>query len=185
MNAKSDARVTLRRLALRLAPLACAVALAASPPARAHAIHTSYAEADYRRDSGKLEIALRLFTDDTEAALTRRARKKISLANTPAAELDALLAAYVRATFVVKSADGATRPLAWIGRELKDGEQHLWLYFECALPNGLTGVRLADRVLRESFRDQLNSVRVRDPGPPARQVTLLFADDAEQPVAWR
>jgi hypothetical protein len=73
-----------------------------------------------------------------------------------------------------------------VGRELKDREQHLWLYLQCALPGGAAGARIRNRVLRDTFADQLNSVRVRDhSAAPARQITLLFTSDTEQPVAFR
>ena len=176
--------MTLRRLAssaLRLWPLACAVAATAA----AHPVHTSYAEADYRADSGKLVISLRLFSDDAEVALTARAGKKISLDKTPAAELDALLLACIRAGFTVASRDGAGQLLRWVGRGLKDGDPHLWLYVECPLPGGLAGAKFSNRLLRDVFSDQINSIRVRDRGPPQRQKTLLFTTDTSQIVTFR
>ena len=158
-------------------PIAFLLALAT---ARAHPIHSSYAEADYRRDPDRLEISIRLFADDAEEMLTKRAGKKISLAKTPAAEVDALLFAIVRTAFVVKSPAGDAQPLEWVGRELTDRDEHLWLYVRCPMPGGVAGARFANRLLRDTFSDQINSVRVRDKGPPLRQNTLLFPNDAEQ-----
>jgi hypothetical protein len=155
-------------------------------PAFAHPIRTSYAEADYRPESGHLEIAIRLFTDDTEVALSQRAGQKIAFGVTPARELGTLLLAYVRPHFTVTARDGTAAPLTWIGRELKDQGQHLWLYVQCPLPDGVAGARFRDRLLREAFPDQINSVRVRDHGPaPPAQVTLLFVRDDEQTVVFR
>lgn len=161
------------------------VAWAGAPRLEAHPFHTSLAEADYRPASGKLEVALRLFTDDTEAALSRRAGRTVKFSGTSTLETDALLEAYVRTVFGVKSADGTVQRLTWIGREITDGGQHLWVYFECALPGGPERARFTNRVLRETFSDQINSIRVRDHGAtPARQVTLLFTADAEQAVGF-
>lgn len=169
---------------LRRAALACLFSIFVAP-AFAHPIRTSYAEADYRPASGHLEIAIRLFTDDTEAALTRQAGKKISFASTPSRELDTLLLAYVRPRFTVKAPDGTAPSLTWIGRELKDQDQHLWLYLMCALPGGVAGARVRDGLLREMFSEQINSVRIRDHSrEPAAQVTLLFVRDGEQVVAF-
>ena len=99
--------------------------------------------------------------------------------------LDRLLLALVRTAFVVKSKSGAVQPLTWIGRELKDGDQHLWIYLTCPLPGGTAGAIFANRVLRDAFSNQLNSVRVRDlSSTPARQVTLLFASEREQMVVF-
>jgi hypothetical protein len=169
---------------IRRALLAIAV-LAAGLIARAHPIHAGYAEADFRPASGQLEIALRLFSDDTEAALSARAGKKIRLDATAPAELDRLLLALARTGLVVKSRDGAGQPLTWIGRELKAGDQHLWIYLTCPLPGGAAGAVFANRLLREAFSDQLNSIRLSDHSTtPARQVTLLFANDREQTVVF-
>jgi len=158
---------------------------AGTPRLQAHAFHTSLAEADYRPASGKLEVALRLFTDDAEAALSRRAGRDITLTGQPAPGIDALLESYLRTVFVVKATDGAVPRLTWIGREITDGGLHLWVYFECALPGGIDRARFTNRVLRETFSDQINSIRVRDHGAtPAREATLLFTADAEQGVRF-
>lgn len=161
------------------------VALAAGLTARAHPIHAGYAEADFRPASGELEIALRLFTDDAEAALSAQAGKKVVAGSTASPELDALLFDLVRTAFVVKTSAGAAQTLTWRGRELRDRDQHLWIYCTCPLPGGPAGACVANRVLRAVFPDQLNSVLVRDhTTTPLRQVTLLFADDREQAVKF-
>jgi hypothetical protein len=162
--------VSFRFTSYRPLALAC-LALALLCPVSAHPIHRSIAEADYNRTTEKLEIAVRVFADDFEAALSARAGRKISLEKTPPAEVDALARAYLVQHFTVKASEGAALPQEWRGRELKDGESELWLYFEVALPRGVEGAKLHHGVLSDQFRDQLNSVVVRD-GP--RKVTLFF-----------
>lgn len=165
--------------------LLLAAVFAAGTLARAHPIHASYAEVDFRPDPARLEIALRLFSDDAETALSARAGKKIDLETTPTRELDTLLLALGQTSLVVRTKAGAAQPLSPVGHELKDGGQHLWLYFTCPLPGGIAGTRLANRLLRDTFSDQLNSIRVRDHSvSPSRSVTLLFTDDREQVVAF-
>lgn len=142
----------------------------------AHPVHTSLAEADYNRATQKLEIALRVFADDFEEALSLRAKKKITLAHTPAAEFTALTQACLAETFLVRRADGTLAPHNWIGREYKDAANELWLFFEITLPStGLDGLLLRHAVLSTQFSDQLNSVLLRD-GP--RSVTLAFLPDS-------
>jgi hypothetical protein len=161
------------------------------PAVGAHPIHTSYTEAEYRPGAEKLELAVRLFTDDIEAALSRRAGKPVSFAKTPPAAIDAALLAYLRETLLVKSLNGTAQPLAWVGREFKEADQHLWVYLECPLPGGVEGARVRHRVLREIFSDQINSIRLREGHPEAesqrtpRQTTLLFTQDTEQRVTFR
>ena len=165
--------------------LLLAAVLAAGAVACAHPIHASYAEVDYRLAPARLEIALRLFSDDAEVALSAHAGKKISLESTPPRELDSLLLTLVRKTFVVKSSAGAPQTLAWVGREVKDGGQHLWIFLTCPLPDGVLGARFVNGVLRDVFSDQLNSIRISDHSvTPTRQATLLFADDREQTVVF-
>lgn len=162
-----------------------AAALATGPFVQAHPLHAAYAEADFRPASGELEIALRLFTDDAETALSARAGRKIVVGSAASAELDAQLFALIRAAFVVKSNHGAIQPLVWRGRELKDGDRHLWIFLTCPLPGGPGGALFSNRVLRDTFSDQLNSVLVRDHATsPMRQVTLLFVTDREQRVKF-
>jgi hypothetical protein len=147
------------------------IATTLSTLAHGHPIHRSIAEADYNRATHTLEVALRVYADDFEDALGAGAKKKISLEKTASAELDRLIRTYVAEHFVVKTADGTAIAHRWIGRELKDAENELWIYFEVALPGGIEGVKIHHAVLSHHFRDQLNSVLVRD-GP--RKVTLVF-----------
>ena len=154
--------------------------LALPSRASAHPIHTSYAEADFRPETNKLEIALRVYPDDLEAALTARAGKKITLEHTPPPALDVILLTYLRATFLLRAADGTTPTLHLVGRELKDRDQHLWIYFECSLPGGLAGARLSHRVLRDTFPTQLNALRTSKTAP-----TLIFLNDAEKELSPR
>jgi len=154
------------------------LAAALTPAARAHPIRTSYAEADFRPETQKLEIALRVYPDDLETALTAHAGRPITLAHTPPPAFDLALLAYLRATFLLRAADGTTPALHLLGRELKDNAQHLWIYIYCTLPGGPAGAQLAHRVLRDTFPEQLNALRLGSKGP-----TLLFLNDAEKELA--
>lgn len=154
--------------------LLLAIAIAFPAFAFAHPLHTSIAEADYNRTTRQLEVAVRVFADDFEAALGARSKKKISLEKTPAAELDALSRAYLAEHFNVKSRDGVPAVPRWVGRDLKDSANELWLFFEVPLPGGIDGVTIRHALLMDRFSDQLNSVHVRD-GP--RKLTLVFFPD--------
>lgn len=177
--------------------LACAfvLAIALAPHAAAHPLHTSSAQADYRRDTQSLEIGIRVFAEDLLAALNTGRTTPLSYEKTPPAELDTALRAYVQEKFLVRTADGAPVPLRWVGREFDRAtpghaaddhrhpdEQTLWLYVEASLPDGLEGIRLLHALLHERFRDQQNVIRVRD-GP--REATLAFSrDDRPKPIRF-
>ena len=157
--------------------------LAAVPPLAAHAVHTSVAEADYNAATRRLEVSLRVFIDDFEAALSVHARRRLALATTPPAEFDAITREYLKATFTVRTPDGQLAPLLWVGREVRDAENELWFHFEVPLPGGVEGCRVHHRALGEQFPTQINSVRVRD---GQRRVTLVFlARQTEKTVRFR
>lgn len=166
-------RIRSRWDRLRHGLMACfAVALlAATGDVSAHPIHTSVAEADYNAATRTLEVALRIFADDFEAALSTQEKRKVSLARTPADEFETLTRAYLAQHFTVKSPAGTAVPLRWVGRELKESVNELWLFFEALLPDGVEGAAIHHAMLREEFSNQINSVHVRD---GSRRTTLVF-----------
>jgi hypothetical protein len=145
------------------------LALAAS--ARAHPIHTSLADADYSRATQTLTVALRVFVDDFEAALSAHAGRQLSLAQTPTAEFDTLARAYLAERFTVRTRTGSVVAPRWIGREIKPVENELWFHCEYPLAEGVEGARLRHVALGEQFPNQINSVRIRDGD---RKATLVF-----------
>lgn len=149
---------------------------AAHTRAAAHKYYTSLAQVEYNTEARTVEISLRVFADDLELALTRRAGRKVSLDRTRDAA--GLALAYLRETFELKNRDGETKALKWVGMELRS--DIAWLYVEAEMPEGLAGARLRDHVLFELFEKQVNTVSVRYPGAKA---DIVFArGDGEQAV---
>jgi hypothetical protein len=173
-----------RRLPLLLLGL---LLLAGRAPA--HPLHASSAQADWNRDSRCLEIGIRVYADDLVEALNRDRAAPLSLEKSPAAELDDALRGYFGARFRVITPDGAAVALKWVGRQFEqesghdhEDEQILWLYVEAPLPAGLGGLRLWHGLLLEHFRDQANTLRVRD---GKREVMLAFTrDDGPKPAEF-
>lgn len=183
-----------RRCRFLLSAFITVLFVALAPRAAAHPLHASSAQADYRRDTQRLEIGLRVFAEDLLAALNADRATPLSYEKTPPAELDAALRAYVNEKFLVCTAAGDAVPLRWVGREFDRApaapagdhhhadEQILWLYVEATLPDGIEGTRLHHAFLHERFRDQQNVIRIRD---GAREATLAFArDDGPKPVRF-
>ncbi len=168
---------------LRAFAAASLLSFAATAVLRAHPIHTSVAEADYNASNGNLEVALRVFIDDFEAAVSVHARRRVSLERSPAAEFDEAARAYFAEKFMVKTREGKVAPHRWVGREAKADANELWFYLEIPLPDGVEGARLHHNALGEQFPNQINSIRVRDAG---RQVTLMFLPrQTEKTVRFR
>ena len=135
-----------------------ALFLGLTAAAHAHALKLSVTEATYNRDSGRLELAVRLFADDLEEALTKDSGRRVPIDKpellAPAAS------AYLRKHLKVRSAGGEVQSLSWSGAEVT--ATHVWLYAEVPLPGGLVGATFSVTFMHELFSDQLNSLKLRD-----------------------
>lgn len=133
---------------------AAALALALAGGA-AHPLHTSVTEVS-SDDRGTVRVAIRLYADDLGSA-----------AGAPAA--DSTVARYVRGRFALR--DRADHPvlLRWDG--LTRHDDAVVIRLEGTLSGSLAGARVANLLLTERFRDQVNVVRASWPGGSA---TLLF-----------
>jgi hypothetical protein len=149
---------------------------AAPPVSAAHKFYTSLARVEYNAGEKSVEITLRVFADDLELALTRRAGGRVRLDRTK--DAGRLVLAYLRDTFEIRNRDGETKVLKWVGMELRAGLA--WLYVEAEMPEGLSGARLRDHVLFELFAEQVNTVSVRYPG--ARGDLVFVRGDGERAV---
>jgi len=169
----------LKQLTLILTALLLACAPSRATPTRAAAAHkfyTSLARVEYNAGAKTAEVTLRVFADDLELALKRRAGREVRLDRTK--DADRLVLAYLRDTFEIKNRDGESKALKWVGMELRAGVA--WLYVEAEMPEGLSGARLRDQVLFELFEEQVNTVSVRYAGARA---DLVFArGDGERVV---
>jgi hypothetical protein len=157
-----------------LAPRAGAV-----PAAAAHKYYTSLAQVEYNAEGKTVEVALRVFADDLELALTRRAGRPVSLERTK--DADRMILDYLRETFEIKNRDGRTKGLELVGKEVRS--EVAWLYLEAAMPEGLAGARLRVQILFELFDEQVNVVSVRHAG---ERTDLVFVrGDGERAVPAR
>lgn len=145
--------------------------------ASAHPVYASLGEAELNRESGHLEIALRVSTHDLEQALAARAGKVIAL-EAPGAE--AQIAAYVGEVFQIRDAAGARRPIEWVGLEAEI--THGWLYFQVSLPAGkLGGVTVSHRAFFEQSPQQINTLNVTVDGALR---TLVFTPSTPTASLW-
>jgi len=149
---------------------------AAPHAAAAHKFYTSLARVEYNAAEKSVEVTLRVFADDLELALKRRAGREVKLDRTK--DADQLVLAYLRDTFEIRNRDGETKALKWVGMELRAGVA--WLYVEAEMPEGLSGARLRDHVLFELFAEQVNTVSVRYQG--ARADLVFVPGDGERAV---
>lgn len=161
---------------IAVAGLALLFVSSPAPGARAHTFHASLAEVEHNAAEKRVEIAIRLFADDLEAALSRETGRRVRLDATPS--VDAAILSYLAKHFVVTGADGAPLRLEWVGKELTVGT--VWVYVQAAAPSGIVGARMRYDVFFELFDDQLNSVNLKD---GSRIWTLHFTPgETEKPI---
>ena len=120
-----------------------------------HAYHSTITELRYNAAKKQLEVAVKVFTDDFEKALSRGQAKPVSLTE-PGPRPLVLADAYLKRTLRLSTAAGAPLPLQLLGMQAEnDG---YWLYCKVALPGPLSAVQLNHVVLLEVFADQMNIV---------------------------
>lgn len=134
----------------------------------AHKFYTSLTEVELNRETRSLEITMRVFADDLENALSKRAGTRVYLDKTPG--VDRQILAYVNDSFELKNKNGQAKRLIWVGKEVK--VDAVWLYIEAPMPEGLDGAQLRNRLLFEMFAEQVNIVDLKD---RERRANLVFA----------
>lgn len=133
----------------------------------AHSVHSSTAEAEYNPQTKKLEVSLTVFVSDLELALVRQSEREMRIDQTPAAEFDAQIQAYLAKTFVVTSETGKVGKITWVGREMdeasaKSGDPAVVLFFEVVVPEGVGGTTVRNAVFFDLFKDQMNLLMLRE-----------------------
>ena len=131
------------------------VAMAVAPASAMHPFHITIAEADYNAESGRLEVALRIYNPgDLEEALGLRAGERVNLETTEG--VDDLIAEYLDEHLIVERPDGEKAMIEWVGKEVT--VKTAWLYFEIPLPEGPEGSTFTNTLLFEVEPDQANTM---------------------------
>ncbi len=145
---------------------ACLLLLSTAHICQAHPYHVSHTEAEWNAKTRRLEISVRVCSDDIEAAIRRRFARRVLLENKSAEEW---IERYVKSEFRVRSRDGKSAGLSWVGYEVS--LKATWLYFEVPLIAGPDGIEIANTILLQDVPRQVNLVSLRDAG---RRATLHF-----------
>jgi hypothetical protein len=145
-------------------------------------VHTAAVELELNQETRRVEVSLRLFLDDLEAALTARAGHVVRADRTSAREFATLATAYLAESVVLIDQEGKPARLEWIGREIKDAANEAWLFVQFTAPAQLEGCRLRVTLLRDQFNDQLTSVQLRAGGH--RQTLLFPPGETERRLSW-
>ena len=129
-------------------------------PALAHPAHTTVSEVEFNAETGHLEVALRVMSEDLEKALSKRENRNLIVERESGEKLEELCAAYLSETFRLEPGNGSD--LEWVGLEFE--ERDIWLYFELPVDPIEAETVLVVELLMEINSQQLNTVHVRSGG---------------------
>jgi hypothetical protein len=137
-----------------------------------HKIHVSVTNLEFNQPRQTVEIVIRVFTDDLENALSRRANRSVKIDPATAGrdrKVVELVMAYLRSSFELKNKAGRTVALSWNGIE---GQPDMfWIFVKGRTPGGLEGAQLRNKIFCDLFDDQVNIVNAKHQG---KQVGLMF-----------
>jgi hypothetical protein len=156
------------------------VALLLSFAAWAHAYHASIMELRYNPQKLQLEVALKLFSDDFEKALSVGQSGSISLDKSPKAQVDALVLQLVRRSIEFSSKPGEVLPLTLVGIQ-HENDAH-WVYFTAKLARPVQGITLRDKLFLDVFPDQMNIINLEVSGK--KQSFLFRGGQEQQQLKW-
>jgi len=180
----SDFGFRIRRVSWRFLIVACAAVCVEAISSQiynpqsairnphSHKIHVSVTNLEFNQPRQTVEIVIRVFTDDLENALSRRANRAVKIDPATAGidrKVVELVMAYLRSSFELKNKAGRTVALSWNGIE---GQPDMfWIFVKGRTPGGLEGAQLRNKIFCELFDDQVNIVNAKHQG---KQVGLMF-----------
>ncbi|MBF9238290.1 hypothetical protein I2I05_12870 [Hymenobacter sp. BT683] len=167
------------RFPMRFLTALAALTLLATSAWALHAYHSSLMELRYNAGKKQLEVAVKVFTDDFEKALSQGQPAPVNLSE-PGPRPLALTTAYLQRTLKFSTAAGALLPLQVLGlQQEKDG---YWLYCKVMLPGPVGGVQLRQAMLLDVFGDQMNIVNVE--AGDKKQSVLFRAGHEQELLTW-
>lgn len=127
-------------------------------PALAHDFHTSITDIKYNPRNQTLEVALKVFTDDLENALSRFTKTKVVYNSASAAQQEQLYT-YLQSKLSFELAKGKPLKYKLLGSEAETDA--VWMYVEVPVKgNALAQLYIKNAVLTEVFDDQMNIVNL-------------------------
>ena len=145
-----------------------------------HTYHSSILELRINPQQQQVELALKVFTDDLENALSRGRPQHLSLQDPRALPLaDAYLRDHLDLALPFTSTRQPRLPLTLQFVGMQPEKDAYWLYAKAKLPRAATAIWLRNTVLLDLFSDQMNIVNAEN-GP--KKVSELYRAGHEQAV---
>lgn len=125
----------------------------------AHKFYVSIMEVTHNTENASLEIAVKLFTDDLEAALEAGTTTKLWVGDPDreAPETDSLLARYFEQRLTIE-VNGKTQKASMLGKELE--ADVTWCYLEINNIPTIDKLNISNHLLTEISDEQKNIVHV-------------------------
>jgi len=140
---------------LKVLSVVVTMSLSALP---AHDFHASITQIDVNADTKRLEVAVKLFTDDLEAAIQPMGQPPLHLGTTKEHERTAtLLAAYLQRHLALQL-NGRPVSLKYIGKE--NEADATWCYLESEPTGSFSVLTATNTLLLSQFDDQVNIIHL-------------------------
>ncbi|WP_210487363.1 DUF6702 family protein [Rufibacter aurantiacus] len=144
----------------------------------AHEFHTSITDAKYNPKNQTYELAVRLYADDVEEALTRRHKATVRLDRSE--RVNKLLAEYLQTHLAISTVKGTRAAQKFIGAQ--EEADAIWVYLEIPAGKAPTGqLWVQNALLMEVFDDQTNILNLEVAGK--KRSVLCRAGETQQTVS--
>ncbi|NDK54655.1 DUF6702 family protein [Pontibacter fetidus] len=138
--------------------LVAILCLLGSTVAMAHDYHSSITDIKFNPRTQSLQVAIKVYTDDLENALTKRSKSKVTY-SANSESIKQQLAGYMAASMSFEVTKGKPLKQRFIGSE--EEADVVWVYLEVPVQNAnLSELYIKNAVLTEVFDDQMNIVNL-------------------------
>lgn len=122
-----------------------------------HPVHISLLNVDLDRETGKIEIAFKLYSDDLENVILNKYDIDLDITNKddPGKNID-MIHKYIHESFEL-SING-TKVDEWEYAGDQSDEEAIWLYYSKLWPGQMQKISIANEVLMDLYEDQTNLV---------------------------
>lgn len=149
-------------------------------PATAHDFHTSITDIAYNPRTKSLQVALKVFTDDLEKALTRTTKGKV-VYDSHSEKQQQQLANYIRQNLKFEVTKGKPLEYKVLGSEAETDA--VWIYIEVPVQaSSLQQLYVKNSVLTDMYADQMNIVNFKYKGET--ESVLLQRGETEKKITF-
>lgn len=122
-----------------------------------HPIHISVSEVNFKSQEQRVEVSIKIFTDDLEDGIEDLMNQPIALnADNESEHADKKISQYLNYNFNIELNDKEKLSLQFIGKEYV--EDAIWCYLEGNTPTNTTSFNIKNSILNPYFDDQQNII---------------------------